>query len=274
MISIFNGRKRTLGGSTNEVFAQVGVDFREHLHKFKGAKLGVFMAIALHSNEDGWAWPSYRLLGRETGYNKDTIARALRDLCEMTIDGHRVLLRVQTYDKDKNRLGNNRYLLFPSSEECARYQVADLQYIENQDTANQDTAFQDTGNHDMNQNHIEPEPYKQEPEKAEPTMLVGGSISEEPDPVYCSIHKTVMTERSKNGATWYSHKTPDGQWCNDGGRHNGKPREPTRPDTPCGIVLPEGYGCPGRGWNICTGCGFCDLLEGEQLELMGVTDAN
>jgi hypothetical protein len=121
MISFFNGRKRSLGGETTEVFAKVDVSFRDYLHLLKGAHLGVFLAIALHSNEEGWAWPSYSTLARETGYSEDTIRRTLTYLCELEIDGHRILLRYQPKTND-GTFQSNRYLLFPSAEEVARYE--------------------------------------------------------------------------------------------------------------------------------------------------------
>ncbi len=121
MIQIFNGRTRGLGqDAQNAVYLQVSVQMRQHLHYFKGARLGVFLAIALHSNADGWAWPSMAVLKAETGYNVQTISQALRDLCMLTIDGQRVLLAVQ----DRATTGTfatNRYLLFPSEEDVARY---------------------------------------------------------------------------------------------------------------------------------------------------------
>jgi hypothetical protein len=58
MISFFNGRTRSLGGQSTAVFAKVDVAFRDYLHLLKGAHLGVFLAIALHCNEEGWAWPT------------------------------------------------------------------------------------------------------------------------------------------------------------------------------------------------------------------------
>jgi len=119
MISFFNGRTRSLGGETTEVFAKVDVSFRDYLHLLKGAHLGVFLAIALHSNEEGWAWPSYSTLAHETGYSEDTIRRALAYLCELEIDGHRILLRYQP-KTDDGTFQSNRYLLFPSAEEVAR----------------------------------------------------------------------------------------------------------------------------------------------------------
>ncbi len=129
MISIFNGRKRTLGGSTSEVYAQVSVDFRDYLHLFKGARLGVFLAIALHADEGGWAWPSYALLSRETGYSEDTVSKALADLCSLDVQGYRVLLRYQPQADSDGRFSSNRYLLFPSSEEVAEYEGAGVRHL-------------------------------------------------------------------------------------------------------------------------------------------------
>src|SRR6266545_4943977 len=121
MIQIFNGRSRSLGQDAQEsVFLQVSVTLRQHLRHFKGARLGVFMAIALHSNADGWAWPSLAVLRSETGYNMQTISQALRDLCGLTIDGQRVLLAVQDRAVS-GTFATNRYLLFPSDEDVARY---------------------------------------------------------------------------------------------------------------------------------------------------------
>jgi hypothetical protein len=124
MIQIFNGRSRSLGQDAQEaVFLQVSVKMRQHLHHFKGARLGVFLAIALHSNADGWAWPSLAVLRSETGYNVQTISQALSDLCTLTIDGQRVLLAVQDR-APHGTFATNRYLLFPSAAEVARYQGA------------------------------------------------------------------------------------------------------------------------------------------------------
>jgi len=121
MIQIFNGRTRGLGQDAQQsVYLQVSVQMRQHLHHFKGARLGVFLAIALHSNADGWAWPSMAVLRAETGYNVQTIAQALRDLCALTIDGQPVLLAVQDRAAG-GTFATNRYLLFPSDADVARY---------------------------------------------------------------------------------------------------------------------------------------------------------
>jgi hypothetical protein len=125
MIQIFNGRSRGLGQEGQDaVYLQVSVALRGHLHHFKGARLGVFMAIALHSNADGWAWPSMAALKAETGYNVQTISQALHDLCVLTIDDQRVLLAVQQRTA-QGAFASNRYLLFPSAEEVAQFEPED-----------------------------------------------------------------------------------------------------------------------------------------------------
>jgi len=121
MIQIFNGRTRGLGqDAQHTVYLQVSVQMRQHLHHFKGARLGVFLAIALHSNADGWAWPSMAVLRAETGYNVQTISQALHDLCVLTIDGQHVLLAVQDRAAG-GTFATNRYLLFPSDADVACY---------------------------------------------------------------------------------------------------------------------------------------------------------
>ncbi len=101
MITIFNGRRRTLGeGPSPAVFAQIDLEMRQYLHLLKGAPLAVLLAIALHADENGWAWPSYRVLAEETGYSEDTIREALAYLCGLEINGRRVLLRYQRQSPD------------------------------------------------------------------------------------------------------------------------------------------------------------------------------
>ncbi len=125
MIQIFNGRSRGLGlDGQGAVYLQVSVTLRQHLHHFKGARLSVFMAIALHSNADGWAWPSMAVLKAETGYNIQTISQALSDLCAVCINGQRVLLAVQDR-APHGTFATNRYLLFPSAAEVEQYERAD-----------------------------------------------------------------------------------------------------------------------------------------------------
>jgi hypothetical protein len=125
MISIYNGRTRGLGQpEQQDIHIQVSVRLRDHLHLFKGARLGVLMAIALHTNEDGWSFPSIPLLRKETGYDASTISKVLTELCKITIDGHRVLLAVQK--KEDGKFGNNQYLIFPTPDDVALYEQGNV----------------------------------------------------------------------------------------------------------------------------------------------------
>jgi hypothetical protein len=105
------------------VYAQIDASFREYLYILKGAKLAVFLAIALHSNEDGWSWPSYETLSRETGYSLDKIRDALAELCSLEINGQRILLRYQP-QQSGGKFATNRYLLFPTQEEVEQFENA------------------------------------------------------------------------------------------------------------------------------------------------------
>lgn len=59
---------------------KLGVAFRYTLKDLKGPPLAVFLAICLHINKDGAAWPGIRTLADITGYDKDTVSGALEKL--------------------------------------------------------------------------------------------------------------------------------------------------------------------------------------------------
>lgn len=118
MISIFNGRKRSLSTSMNEIFAQVSVEMRQYLHLFHNGKnlnpLGVFLAIALHADENGWAWPGRDMLMKETGVaTKDAMADALTWLRGMEIDGRPIINQYRILAKGK--FFGNAFHIFPDS---------------------------------------------------------------------------------------------------------------------------------------------------------------
>lgn len=119
MFSIFRGTWRGASADTAQevTFAKIGVEFRKMLHHFKGAKLHVFMAVALHMDESGVSHPSYDLLEKETGYGRETIARALNELCGTTINDRLVLMRWRERDDRGQYTGSNHYLLFPTEQE-------------------------------------------------------------------------------------------------------------------------------------------------------------
>lgn len=160
MISIYNGRKRSLGtNSKREVYLEIYVGLRRYLNLFKGASLGVFMSIALHSDEHGWAWPTVPTIMKESGYEDDTVHRALSILCggtvkgkkllPLTIKGRRVMLRTKaapTHYKpnpEDGKYARNFYLIFPTDEDIARYETEETT-SEKSDTVFSDTDFSDT----------------------------------------------------------------------------------------------------------------------------------
>lgn len=170
VISIFNGRERTLGGQTSDVHIQVSIGFRDYLHTLKGAPLAIFLSIALHSDEDGWSWPSRARISRETGYNTNTISQALSELCQTRIKDHRILLRYQPQAGNGN-FKSNRYLIFPSPNEIAQYEHHQPKMLlpctvepctENPYTVNPCTVKPYTVNLHTNKNHIEQEPVREE----------------------------------------------------------------------------------------------------------------
>lgn len=121
MFSIFNGKVRGLGEQPKtKVHMRVSVKFREYLHYFKGAQLAVFIAIALHADDQGWSSPTIKQLKAETGYEPGTISAALTALCKVVIEGKRVLFAEQL--RYKGQFVKNRYLIFPSAEEIAQHE--------------------------------------------------------------------------------------------------------------------------------------------------------
>lgn len=114
MFGIFNGRG--IAGSAR-VFAQIDVDFRAHVHLFNNGRnlnpLGVFLCVALHANEYGWAWPSRDTLIRETGIStQEAMTSALAHLRQLRIEGQRVFAHYREIGED-GRYGRSAYLIFP-----------------------------------------------------------------------------------------------------------------------------------------------------------------
>jgi hypothetical protein len=219
MITIFNGRQRGLGEETTRIYAQMDVEMRQHLHILKGAPLAVFLAISLHANEHGWAWPSRDLLARETGYNKNTVSDAIARLCgndkhdPITIDGHRLMLRYQPQDGNSGEFDSAHYLIFPTPKQVAQYENSQLELpcTGFPVTVKPVTVEPVTVNPYTKENHI-----KEEPEdKEEP-----GEKKEDSSSVFCSIHNVEMqlcTAKDGSGETWYAHRV-NGTWCKGASR--------------------------------------------------------
>lgn len=122
MISIFNGRSRGLGtGGKNDTFLQVNVEMRNYLHCFTPYEYIVFTCIALHTDENGIAWPSVDKMEKQTGLNRKTISACISKLCEIEIDGNRILVKRQERGTERGRFTSNSYLIFPTQEEVAEW---------------------------------------------------------------------------------------------------------------------------------------------------------
>jgi hypothetical protein len=124
MFKVFSGSWRGIGAeaSPDVLFMQIGFEFRQHLHHFKGASLSVFMCIVLHANAQGESFPSYEQIQAETGLSPDTIGRALKHLKKLTIADQRVLLTYRLRDEKNRFIGGNRYIVFPTPEQLAEHE--------------------------------------------------------------------------------------------------------------------------------------------------------
>lgn len=119
MITIFNGRQLSLDGAQDAVYAQVSVALRDKIRFFNTGRncnpFAVFMALALHADRDGWAWPGRDKLSQETGI-KNAIGHSLKHLCDLRIEGHRVLECYRERRTD-GQWARTLYRIFPDAWE-------------------------------------------------------------------------------------------------------------------------------------------------------------
>lgn len=167
MISIFNGRARGLGReAAADIYLQVSVALRQHLHHFKGSRLCVFMAVALHSDQDGWSRPCLALLRQETGYNKETISQAITELCQVKIIGERVLLVVQER-LPSGLMDVNRYLVFPTKDEVEKYEGEHARLLRK------------ARRQPSKENSVMAQPKPEEPDSVKPNMVAPDTVEPE-----------------------------------------------------------------------------------------------
>ncbi len=267
MLTIFNGRRRTLGGAKTKIYAQLNVEFRNHLHLLKGAPLAVFLAIALHANRHGWSWPKRKLLKKETGYNVQTISIALGKLCSITIEDQHLLLKYQPKGGNSGTFDSNHYLIFPSPEEIRTYGKAiqmELPCIGFPSTAEPytvepATVQPATENLFTKESHLKGEPDSKEKPKKEQAGSQAG---------FCYLHDVQMTLRTKNGESWYSHKRTDGKWC----RGAGQALQIDLIVCSCGRYIPEAAQCEHGCWTCCKKC--WEEIEGEPDDWKPATEAH
>ena len=98
-----------------ERYLHILMAFRSNLRSFKGCRLSVLLALGLHSDEGGFVSVSNEMLSAETGYNKMTVAYTIADLCQLTVNDHRVLVPC-VESPSKRASGNMSYRLFPGDK--------------------------------------------------------------------------------------------------------------------------------------------------------------
>lgn len=126
MISVYTGKTRGLGdGETSAGYAKINFEFRDHIREFTAiaeSAFPVFMCLMLHSDEAGWSWPSRELIASETGYRVDTVSATIAKLRTAVINDKRLLVAFQPPQSAGGAFQSNRYLIFPSADEIARYE--------------------------------------------------------------------------------------------------------------------------------------------------------
>jgi hypothetical protein len=119
MITIFRGRKLSLHGAEEVIYAEVAVALRDQIHHFNTGKscnpFAVFMKIALHTDEYGWAFPSNRSISAGTGISTaHALASARAHLQNVRIENHRVLEAYRERRPD-GTFGRHLYRIFPDA---------------------------------------------------------------------------------------------------------------------------------------------------------------
>lgn len=147
MITIFNGRTRTLKESGTSSFIQIEHRILKHMSMFTSSEWMVFCALALHADQDGASFPSIPKLVSITGLSAPTIRNAMTGLESKEIDGYKVIGRSPRF-VDK-RQTSNQYVIFPG------YQGKSILEGEGKDSYRGEGKEISTP---INKNQLEPEP--------------------------------------------------------------------------------------------------------------------
>jgi hypothetical protein len=119
LITIFRGRKLSLQGAEEVIYAEVAVALRDQIHHFNTGKscnpFAVFMKIALHTDEHGWAFPGNGSISASTGISTaHALASSRTHLQKVRIGGHRVL-EVYRERRSDGTFGRYLYRIFPDA---------------------------------------------------------------------------------------------------------------------------------------------------------------
>lgn len=112
--------------TTHEIKLTINVVFRDYMALFKGAKLAVFLSIALRMNRYGWSTPPMPTIMHDTGLSdRNTISKSITELEEMRIEGQRILIVLQQRQRN-GQFVQNEYLVFPTKKEVLAYELGEL----------------------------------------------------------------------------------------------------------------------------------------------------
>lgn len=183
MIGIFQGRGIA---DRARVHAQIDVDFREHIRVFNNGKnlnpLGVFLCIALHAGEGGWAWPGRELLKKETGISTESaLTSALAHLRSTRLGEQRAFAHFRVLDPDKKRWGRSAYLIFPDLPAGPPPFAHLVEFTNKSDPIYDDPTL---GHPTLGDHTLEEEPSEVEPYKVTPTPSARVTEPEVEEPVY------------------------------------------------------------------------------------------
>jgi hypothetical protein len=173
MITIFRGRKLSLLGAEEVIYAEVAVALRDQIHHFNTGKscnpFAVFMKIALHTDENGWAFPGNGSISASTGISTaHALASARTHLQNVRIGGHRVL-EVYRERRPDGTFGRHLYRIFPDAwtdgldSVPATFDAAALTFIVTDQVGNQRSKQPDVDNPHVDDPHAE-EPHADHPQ--------------------------------------------------------------------------------------------------------------
>lgn len=111
MITIFNGRTRTLKESGTSSFIQIEHRILKHMNKFTSSEWMVFCALSLHADQEGVCFPSIPRLMKSTGLSAPTIRAAIAGLETKEIEGCNVISRRMRFQY--GRQTSNEYIILP-----------------------------------------------------------------------------------------------------------------------------------------------------------------